>query len=284
MKTVILCGGKGTRIREVEETLPKPMLPIGPLPIVQHVMAIYGAQGHRDFVLCLGHLGWRLRQYFANLHLQIADVEIDLRPGGRIRCLDPQRLPHWRVTLAETGDHAQTGARIARIRQHVGNEPFFLTYGDGLADIDLAALLKFHQAHGRLATVTAVHPPSRFGELELDGMEVRAFREKPRHGNSTISGGFFVLEPGVFDYLDEGDDCVFERQPLQRLVEDGQLCAYDHRGFWMPMDTPREFAMLNELWATGAAPWSPERLCPQEEAEAVIPQPCKDQEALDLHV
>lgn len=259
MKVVILCGGKGTRIRDVTEELPKPMIGIGRDPILKHLMGIFGAFGHEDFVLCLGHLGWRIRHYFANLHAELGDVEIDFRDGGRMRCLDRDVLPPWRVTLAETGADTMTGARLARVRRHLGEQPFLMTYGDGLADIDLDALVAFHESHGRLATITAVRPPSRFGELQLRGDQVAAFTEKPQTGSGVINGGFFVLEPRVFDYLTADDGCVFEQQPLQRLAADGQLMAYAHEGFWMPMDTPREHVRLNELWASGKAPWLPAR-------------------------
>lgn len=281
MKVVILCGGKGTRIRDVDETLPKPMLPIGGVPIVQHIMGVYGAFGHEDFVLCLGHLGWRLRQYFLDLHASLSDVEIDFARGGAVHVLDPGRLPPWRVRLAETGAEAMTGARLAKVRRHVGDSTFLLTYGDGLADVDLDALLAFHRAHGRLATITSVRPPSRFGELELAGGRVASFQEKPQAAAGTINGGFFVLEPGVFDYVTADDDCVFEREPLQRLAADGQLMAFRHEGFWMPMDTPREYQRLNELWASGDAPWAPARL--RAGRTVAIPRPQRDPAPVGAH-
>ena len=260
MKVVLLCGGKGTRIRDVAEHLPKPMIPIGRDPILRHIMSIFGAFGHEEFVLCLGHLGWRIRHYFTHLASESADVEIDFGAGGRERIVEPRPLPPWRVTLAETGAETMTGARLRAVRRYVGDSRFLLTYGDGLADIDLAALVSFHDAHGRLATITAVRPPSRFGELEVDGATVSSFREKPQVSTGLINGGYFVFEPEVFDYLDDGDGCVLEREPLQRLAAEGQLMAYRHDGFWMPMDTPREFSRLNEIWASGEAPWRPERL------------------------
>lgn len=260
MKVVLLCGGKGTRIRDVSEELPKPMIPIGRDPILRHIMGIYGAAGHRDFVLCLGHLGWRIRHYFTHLSTEGADVELDFRRGGQPRVLEDRPLPPWRVTLAETGAEAMTGARLKRVQRYVGDSTFLMTYGDGLADLDLHALVAFHRAHGKLATVTAVRPPSRFGELELDGPAVASFQEKPQVSEGRINGGYFVLEPQVFDYLTEDDSCVFERQPLQRLAADGQMMAFRHDGFWMPMDTPREYARLNEIWASGAAPWTAERM------------------------
>lgn len=262
MKVVLLCGGKGTRIRDVTEELPKPMIPIGRDPILRHIMAIYGAFGHEDFVLCLGHLGWRIRHYFTHLASESADVELDFRRGGAQRVLEPRSLPPWRVTLAETGAEAMTGARLSRVRRYVGRDTFLLTYGDGLADVDLDALLAFHRSHGKLATVTAVRPPSRFGELELAGDSVASFREKPQVSTGRINGGYFVFEPQVFDYLDDDDGCVLEREPLQRLAADGQMMAFHHDGFWMPMDTAREHARLNEIWNSGLAPWRAEALRP----------------------
>lgn len=255
MKVVVLCGGKGTRIRDVTEELPKPMLPIGRDPIVKHILSIYGAFGHDDFVLCLGHLGWRIRHYFTNLHAELGDVELDYRTGT-VRYLDEGVLPPWRITLAETGTDAMTGARLSRVRRHLGDEPFLLTYGDGLADIDLDALLAFHRSHGRLATITAVRPPSRFGELALAGDRVTNFHEKPQTGEGLINGGFFVFEPGVFDYLSDDDDCIFEQQPLRRIAADGQLMAYRHEGFWQCMDTLPERELLQGLWRSGCAPWA----------------------------
>jgi glucose-1-phosphate cytidylyltransferase len=268
VKVVLLCGGKGTRIRDVSEDLPKPMIPIGRDPILRHIMAVYGACGHHDFVLCLGHLGWRIRHYFTHLLTEGADVELDFRRGGRPRVLEDRTLPPWRVTLAETGAEAMTGARLKRVQRYVGQETFLLTYGDGLADVDLDAVVAFHRSHGKLATVTAVRPPSRFGELELDGDEVASFQEKPQVSEGRINGGYFVLEPQVFDYLTADDDCVFERRPLQQLAADGQMMAFRHDGFWMPMDTPREHARLNEIWASGSAPWAPEHLPRRTEAGA----------------
>lgn len=265
MKTVILCGGKGTRIRDVAEDLPKPMIPIGDDPIVKHIMDIYSAHGHREFVLCLGYLGWRLRHYFMNFRAEHADVELDFADDS-VRYLDSAKLPPWRVTLADTGIDAMTGCRIKRVQKYVGDETFMLTYGDGVGDVDVSRLVEFHRAHGKLVTITAVRPPSRFGELVNDGDEVRAFHEKPQAGSGRINGGFFVCEPGVFDVLEDDEACVFEQAPLQRLAAKGEVMSYRHDGFWMPMDTPREYARLNELWQRGEAPW---RSLP----DVVLPRP-----------
>ena len=262
MKVVLLCGGKGTRIRDVTEELPKPMIPVGRDPILRHIMATFAAYGHEEFVLCLGHLGWRIRHYFKHLASESADVELDFRRGGAQRVLQPRPLPPWRVTLAETGAEAKTGSRLRQVQRYVGRETFLLTYGDGLADVDLDALVAFHRAHGKLATVTAVRPPSRFGELELADDQVASFREKPQVSTGRINGGYFVFEPRVFDYLSDDLDCVLERQPLQQLAAEGQMMAFQHDGFWMPMDTPREHARLNEIWASGEAPWRPAALRP----------------------
>lgn len=269
MKTVILCGGKGTRIRDVAEELPKPMIPIGRDPILKHIMDIYGAHGHHEFVLCLGHLGWRIRHYFINFRAEQTDVEVDFA-NDSMRYLESAKLPPWRITLADTGVEAMTGCRVKRIEKHVGNDTFMLTYGDGVADIEIDQLLEFHRSHGKLMTITSVKPPSRFGELETDGDLVRAFHEKPQAGNGRINGGFFVCEPGVFDFLADDESCVLEQEPLQRLAADGQLMSFRHDGFWMPMDTPREYARLNELWRCGEAPWSVDS---QRLPDVILPRP-----------
>lgn len=275
MNVVLLCGGKGTRIRDVAEEIPKPMIPIGRDPIVRHIMEIYGAFGHRDFVLCLGHLGQRIRHYFTHLLTESSDVELDFRaaPEPATRVLEPRPLPPWKVTLAETGIETMTGARLRKVRRYVGQGTFMLTYGDGLADIDLDALLERHRSEGKLATVTAVRPPSRFGELDIEGRAVRSFQEKPQVSTGLINGGFFVFEPEVFEFLDEGEDCVLERGPLQRLADAGQMAAYRHDGFWMPMDTAREHARLNAIWASGQAPWRVDALRPRSEPIVELPRP-----------
>jgi glucose-1-phosphate cytidylyltransferase len=257
MKAVILCGGKGTRIRDISEDMPKPMVPIGSKPIVEHIMGIYGRHNVNDFVLCLGYKGSKIKEYFANYRDAVLDFTIDLGRNGTVEYHDQRPLPPWRVTLADTGLEAMTGCRIKRIQRYIGNEPFMLTYGDGVADIDLNALLAFHRAHGKLVTLTAVRPPSRFGELVVEGQRVVDFQEKPQTMEGFINGGFFVCEPGAFDYVSDDEGCIWERDPLQRLAKDGQLMMYVHEGFWMPMDTAREFEYLNKLWHSGRAPWAP---------------------------
>ena len=237
MKVVILCGGQGTRLREQTEVMPKPMVEIGGRPILWHIMKIYSHFGLHEFVLCLGYKGQVIKEYFANdLH----------RDGGG----------DWRVSLIETGEKAQTGARVFRVREQIGKEAFCLTYGDGLGCIDIRSLLEFHKKHGRMATVTGVRPPSRFGELELDGDRVVTFNEKPQVTESFINGGFFVIEPEFIErYLSDDDDLTLEREPLQRLAADGELMMYPHTGFWQPMDTYREWKMLEEMWDNGTAEW-----------------------------
>jgi glucose-1-phosphate cytidylyltransferase len=234
MKVVILCGGQGTRLREQTEYTPKPMVKIGGEPILWHIMKTYSHFGLSEFVLCLGYKGQVIRDYFST-NGNIAD---------------------WNVSLVETGEAAMTGARVFRVRELVGDQPFCLTYGDGLGTIDVEALLEFHKEHGKLATVTGVRPPSRFGELRLEGDRVVAFSEKPQVTESFINGGFFVLEPAFIDrYLADDDSLTLEREPLQRAALDGELMMFAHTGFWQPMDTYREWKMLDEMWEAGTAEW-----------------------------
>lgn len=255
MKTVILCGGKGTRIHNVSDTLPKPMIPIGDFPIVKHIMDIYSYHNLNEFILCLGYMGWKIKEYFLNYRAQTEDIELDLSRVG-----DPHYLgstvPSWRIILAQTGLDAMTGCRIKRVQKYIGNETFLLTYGDGVADIDISALVKYHKFHGKLVTITSVRPPARFGELIVKDNIVEAFEEKPQVEEGFINAGFFVCEPGVFDYLADDDSCIFEEEPLQNLARDGQLMTYLHKGFWMPMDTLRDYNLLNDIWNKGDAPWS----------------------------
>lgn len=255
MKTVILCGGKGTRIRDVSSEIPKPMIPIGEYPVVKHIMDTYSLYGFRDFILCLGFKGWKIKEYFLNFRAGTADITIDMSQNGAVTYNDAVALPPWKVTLAETGLDAMTGCRIKRIQKHVGDHPFLLTYGDGVGDINVGALVDFHRSHGKLITITSVRPPARFGELVVEGEQVTSFQEKPQAAGGYINGGFFVCEPGVFDYVSEDEACTFEREPLQRLARDGQMMTYYHDGFWMPMDTFREYTLLNEMWSRGDAPW-----------------------------
>ncbi len=254
MKVVILAGGLGTRLSEETQVRPKPMAEIGDHPILWHIMKGYGEQGFSDFVICLGYKGYMIKEYFANYFLHNADVTFDLRTDEMH--VHQNATEPWQVTLVDTGSATQTGGRLKRVASYVAGERFMMTYGDGVADIDLAALVAFHDAHGRLATVTAVQPPGRFGALDIDeaGESVRAFIEKPEGDGGWMNGGFFVLEPAALDYI-EGDATLWEKEPLERLARDGQLAAYRHHGFWQPMDTLRDKRALEELWESGAAPW-----------------------------
>jgi glucose-1-phosphate cytidylyltransferase len=253
MKAVILAGGRGSRIAEESHLRPKPMIEIGGRPILWHIMKIYAHHGVSDFVICLGYRGYQIKEYFANYVLHAADVTIDLA-ANRIDYHTTTAEP-WRVTLVETGEATQTGGRLKRVAPWlVGEDAFCMTYGDGVADLDIAAAIKFHRAHGKLATMTAVRPPGRFGAATLDGERVSGFTEKPRGDGGFINGGFFVLSPKVLERV-AGDETVWEREPLESLAADGELQAYRHDGFWQPMDTLREKEHLDELWASGHAPW-----------------------------
>ena len=259
MKVVILCGGFGTRIRDVSENLPKPMIPVGEYPILWHIMKYYGSWGHSDFILCLGFKAQLIKEFFLNYEASTRDFTIKLGAGGE-RTISYHTLhdeSDWTVTLADTGINAMTGARINRIKHYIGNDDtFMLTYGDGVGDIDLARLLEFHASHGKVLTVTGVAPPGRFGELECnrDGA-VEAFNEKPQTSGGLISGGFFVCNRRIFEYLTANENLVFEQEPMRRLVQDRQMMVFRHEGFWQPMDTHREYTLLNELYRGGKAPW-----------------------------
>ena len=251
MKVVILAGGRGTRLSEETAAIPKPMVEVGGRPILWHIMRLYAHFGLTDFVVCLGYKGHVIKAYFANYLLHRSDVTVDL--GANRIDSHNHSGENWRVTLADTGDATETGGRMRRVAPYLSpDEPFCMTYGDGLGDIDIARAVAFHRAHGRLATITAVRPPPRFGGLRIAGDVVTSFTDAPSEG--WINGGFFVLSPGVLDLI-EGDTTVFEREPLQHLARDGQLQAFSHDGFWQPMDTLREKLALNALWDTGAAPW-----------------------------
>ena len=257
MKVVILCGGFGTRIRDVSDDLPKPMIPIGNLPILWHIMRYYAHWGHRQFVLCLGYKGWAIKDFFLNYDTHTTDFTLRLGTREPI-ALHTEAVPlPWDVTLSDTGAAAMTGARIRRVKKYLdGEENFLLTYGDGVGDIDLDALLKFHLSHGKVLTVTGVRPPGRFGELMSDGSGlVTEFNEKPQASGGRISGGFFVCRREIFDYLDDREDLCFETEPMRKLVRDGQLMVYEHGGFWQPMDTYRDYVLLNDLMKNNAAPW-----------------------------
>lgn len=253
LNVILLAGGMGTRLSEQTDLRPRPMIEIGGTPILVHIMALYACRGFEDFLVAAGYKSEYIKDYFAKLHLRQSDWVFHLRHGRKE--LLRSALPDWRVRVIDTGLHTMTGGRIRRLRDQVGDETFLVTYGDGVADLDIRELVAFHRAHGRLATVTAVRPPARFGCLALDEERVRAFVEKPQAEVGWINGGFFVFEPGVFDYLDD-DTTVLEREPLARLAEAGELMAYRHPGFWQPMDTLREKRLLEDLWASGKAPWN----------------------------
>ncbi|TVX97068.1 glucose-1-phosphate cytidylyltransferase [Cohnella terricola] len=255
MKVVLLAGGYGTRISEESHLKPKPMIEIGERPILWHIMKHYSTHGYNDFVICLGYKGYYIKEYFAHYFLHESDVTFDFRNGDQIITHKHSAEP-WRVTLVNTGLDTMTGGRVKRILPYIDNEPFMLTYGDGVSDINITELVKFHNNHGRLATVSAVQPGGRFGALEITGKnEVQGFQEKPKGDGSWINAGFFVVNPEIFKYIDN-DQSVFEKEPLERLAKDGELMAYKHEGFWQPMDTLRDKNHLEELWKTGKAPWN----------------------------
>jgi len=253
MQAVILAGGMGTRISEESHLRPKPMIEIGGRPILWHIMKIYAHHGITDFVVCLGYRGYMIKEYFANYFLHHSDVTIDAREN-RVHYHQTTAEP-WRVTLVDTGDKTQTGGRLKRVAKYLEpNQSFCFTYGDGVADIDIAAMVAFHKAHGKQATVTAVAPPSRFGALAIDGDRVERFIEKPPGADGLINGGFFVLEPGVIDRI-EGDLSHWENKPVESLARDNELVAWRHKGFWQSMDTLRDKVLLEGLWEAGKAPW-----------------------------
>jgi glucose-1-phosphate cytidylyltransferase len=254
MKTVILCGGQGTRLREETEFRPKPLIEIGGRPILWHIMKLYAHYGFHEFVLCLGYRGNMIKEYFLNYEAMNNDFTLCLGKTSQIRYNDHHHEQNFLVTLAETGQDSMTGGRLKRVEKYVPKETFMLTYGDGLANVDIQALLAFHRSHGKLATVTTFRPVSRFGILDIaEANEVLAFIEKPR-ADARASAGFFVFEPQVFDYLD-GDGCILEKEPLARLAAEGQLMAYNHDNFFFAMDTYREYKVLNDLWDSNEAPW-----------------------------
>ncbi len=252
MKVVILAGGLGSRISEESHLKPKPMIEIGGKPIIWHIMKIYSSFGLTDFIICLGYKGYVIKEYFANYFLHMSDVTFDLSKNS-LQVHQNNSEP-WRVTLVETGEATQTGGRLRRVREYLSEEDFCFTYGDGVSDIDMKALIENHRVSRRLATLTAVQPPGRFGSLVLESSAVVAFEEKPMGDGGWINGGFFVVSPKVIDYI-EGDDTVWERAPMEKLAIAGQLGAYFHKGFWQPMDTLRDKNHLEELWRDGTAPW-----------------------------
>ena len=255
MKVVILCGGYGTRIRDVSAGLPKPMIPIGPFPIIWHIMKYYASYGYTDFVLCLGYQGQKIKDFFLNYETHTKDFTISLGSKNKITFHNVHDKLDWNVTLADTGVGAMTGARIKRIQKYIDDDEFMLTYGDGVGNVDLSALLSFHKKSGRIMTMTGVRPPGRFGELShLEGV-ITDFNEKPQTSGGRISGGYFVASAKLFDYLVDDERLVFEEQPIRSLVKDRQLMVYEHDGFWQPMDTSREYKLLNTLFDEGRAPW-----------------------------
>ena len=252
MKIVVLAGGFGTRFAEYTESIPKPMVPIGSRPILWHIMQHYAAYGHKDFYLALGYKAQVIKEYFINYRALNADFTVDLKSGA----VKPHQLDNvdWRVTLVDTGLQSMTGGRVKRMQPFIGNETFLMTYGDGLANVDLEALLAFHQNHGKMVTVTAVRPTARFGELEISGSKVTSFQEKPQVHEGWINGGFFVFEPGFIDLID-GDFSILEREPLERATKMGELMAFKHEGFWQCMDTKRDRDNLEQMWQQGNALW-----------------------------
>ena len=257
MKTVILCGGFGTRIRDVAQDIPKPLIPIGRLPILWHIMKHYAAHGHKDFVLCLGYRGDLIKDFFVNYQSHISDFTVTLGKNNILEFHGSHDEADWRVTLADTGLKAMTGARVKRVQKYLkGEKEFFLTYGDGVSDINLDDLLKFHRSHGRTLTMTGVRPSSRWGEVEIaNGGQVLEFNEKPQASAGLINGGFFVGNQALFNFLDDREDLVFEQEPLQNLVKQKELMLFEHAGFWQAMDTYRDFKYLNKVLEDGRARW-----------------------------
>jgi glucose-1-phosphate cytidylyltransferase len=254
MKVVILAGGFGTRISEESHLKPKPMIEIGGKPILWHIMKIYSHYGFNDFVICLGYKGYSIKEYFAHYFLHESDITFDFRNDNQ-RIIHQHSAEPWRVTLVNTGLETMTGGRVKKVQPYIGEEPFMLTYGDGVADVNIRSLVDYHSAHGKYATVTSIQPVGRFGAIDMtDDNLVRGFHEKPKGDGLWINGGFFVLQPEVFDYINS-DDTMFERSPLETLANQGQLAAYKHDGFWQAMDTLRDKTMLEELWESKNAPW-----------------------------
>lgn len=251
MKAVILAGGLGTRISEESVSRPKPMIEIGGKPILWHIMKMYSSHGINDFIICCGYKGYVIKEYFANYFLHMSDVTIDMTTNA-IEVHERKAEP-WKITLVDTGDETQTGGRLKRVSKYLDSD-FCMTYGDGVGSIDIKACIDFHQSHGKLATMTAVQPPGRFGALELDGAQIKSFLEKPQGDGGWINGGFFVLSPKVLDLI-ESDSVIWERAPLEHLAKNNNLMSFFHNGFWQPMDTLRDKTHLEDLWSSGNAPW-----------------------------
>ena len=257
MQAVILCGGQGTRIRDVAEDIPKPMIPVGGRPILWHVMKTYARHGIKDFVLCLGYKSWTIKRFFLDYHLASSDFTLNLGDDGPLDIHGgPTDCEDWRITLAETGDDAMTGCRLKRVEKYLHGDRFMLTYADGVSDVDIGKLLRFHEAGGKIGTVTAVQPPGRFGELDISSdAVVHEFAEKPVLSKGFVSGGFFVFERRFLGRLANDPTLVLEQGPLMRLARDGELNAFQHEGFWHPMDSSRDYKYLNDLWSSNQAPW-----------------------------
>ena len=252
MKAVLLAGGLGTRMREETEFRPKPMVEVGGRPVLWHILKHYSRHGINEFVVCLGYRGYVIKEYFANYFMHMSDISFDLAKNKMEIC--QRHCEPWRVTLIDTGEETQTGGRLRRVAKYVGDETFCFTYGDGVSDVDITALIAFHRRQGRLATLTSVQPQGRFGALDIEGGRITRFEEKPQGDGTWVNGGFFVLEPKVLSYI-EGDATAWEREPLETLAREGQLSAWAHRGFWQPMDTLRDKMKLEDLWQRGVAPW-----------------------------
>ena len=253
MKVIILAGGFGTRLSEFTSVIPKPMVPVGNKPLLWHIMKTYASFGHKDFYIALGYKAEVIKEYFLNYRSLNSDFTVDLASGD----VEPHQIDKvdWKVTLVATGDTSMTGGRVKRMQKYIGNETFMLTYGDGVADIDLDKLIEFHRSHGKMVTVSAVRPAARFGELEMDGSRVESFQEKPQLHDGWINGGYFIIEPEFFEFI-SGDNILLEREPLEKATEAGELMAYHHEGFWHCMDTKRDHELLESLWKAGA-PWTP---------------------------
>lgn len=252
MKAVILAGGLGTRISEETSVRPKPMVEIGGRPILWHIMKIYSHYGIQDFIVCLGYKGYMIKEYFANYFLHMSDVTFDMSDNSME--VHHRHAEPWKVTLVDTGARSMTGGRLKRVAPYLNGDRFCFTYGDGVSDVPIDKLLSFHQEQGKLATMTAIQPPGRYGSLDIDGNLIRMFKEKPKGDGGWINGGFFVLEPQVLEYI-AGDEIIWEKEPLERLAQEGELVAYQHAGFWQAMDTLRDKVRLEELWERDAAPW-----------------------------
>lgn len=253
MKAVILAGGLGTRLSEETSTRPKPMVEIGGRPILWHIMKMYSSHGINDFVICCGYKGYIIKEYFANYFLHMSDVTFNMRDNTMI--VHDKRAEPWDVTLVDTGDDSMTGGRLLRVRDHIKDQDCFcFTYGDGVGDIDIAETVRFHKSHAKAATLTATTPPGRFGALDIQNKQVKSFKEKPKGDGAMINGGFFVLSPKVLEYVTD-DSTIWEQEPLANLAREGELMAYEHQGFWQPMDTLRDKKMLEDLWEKGEAPW-----------------------------